>query len=36
VFEQNNRVVYDDDDIDDADDFGDYVEPMMIHPYEFP
>jgi hypothetical protein len=36
VFEQNNRVLYDDDDIDDADDFGDHVEPMMIHPYELP
>jgi hypothetical protein len=36
VFEQNNRVLYDDDDIDDADDFGDHVEPMMIHSYELP
>jgi hypothetical protein len=36
VFEQNNRVLYDDDDIDDTDDFGDHVEPEMIHPYELP
>jgi hypothetical protein len=36
VFEQNNRIWYDDDDIDDADDFGEHVEPMMIHPYELP
>jgi hypothetical protein len=36
VFEQNNRVLYYDDDIDDTDDFGDHVEPEMIHPYELP
>jgi hypothetical protein len=36
VFEQHNRVLYDDDDIDDTDDFGDHVEPEMIHPYELP
>jgi hypothetical protein len=28
--------LYGDDDTDDADDFGDHVEPMMIHPYELP
>ena len=28
--------MYDDDDIDDTDDFGDHVEPMMIHPHELP
>jgi hypothetical protein len=36
VFEQHNLVLHDDDDIDDADDFGDHVEPIMIHPYELP
>jgi hypothetical protein len=38
VFEQNNRILYDDDD-DDADyddELGDQAEPVMIHPHELP
>jgi hypothetical protein len=36
VFEQNNRILYDDDDADYDDDLEDHAEPVMIHPHELP
>jgi hypothetical protein len=36
VFEHNNHILSDDDDIDNVDDFDNHAEPEMIHPYELP
>ena len=36
VFEQNKRILYDDDDADYNDEFDDHAEPVMIHPHELP
>jgi hypothetical protein len=36
VFEQSNRILYDDDDADSDNELEDHAEPVMIHPHDLP